>query len=121
MHMTNMTHGESKDKQMPAAQATQNDLDQEHMSAKRSWLHRSRARLATRPWWEVADLLASDIRFTTQLCTTLTLPIAEIKALWLLHLETFEIFKTLHEAWHSEPPLANRMASGSTSVKLDPG
>ena len=69
----------------------------------------SRRRSAALPWWELADTFASEINSATQLCETLALPIAEIKALWLCLLRCLPIITGLREKWRSDPAEMGRL------------
>src|ERR1700680_4084899 len=70
-----------------------------------------RARLSVEPWWELSKVLSSIIAETTRLCTTLAIPIVEVKVLWLSHLVVFGIVMDLHDEWHSDPAEARRLRS----------
>lgn len=110
--MTNMTNNKEKKQQALRAEMPEAGRTQEHVGADRaSRIASSRARLSTRPWWELANLLASAIRWTTQSCIVLALPIAEIKALWLWHSEVFSVVKELHDKWRADPVETKRLNS----------
>src|SRR4051812_11371074 len=107
-----MKRNESNHKQVHAYHSEQR-LGTERSPAREL----SAAPASARPWWELADLLASDIRFATELCTTMALSIAEVKALWLLYLRMVDILKASHEAWRVDPVVRDRLDATRETIQ----
>jgi hypothetical protein len=71
---------------------------------------------SARPWWEVADVITASIADTTELCASQTLPIVEVKALWLAQLRAQKIILDLRDEWRSDPAEMRRLHSTWRSI-----
>src|SRR5262245_6090752 len=71
---------------------------------------------SVRPWWETADMISASIAETTELCRSQTLPMAEIKALWLVQLRAQNIIRDLREQWRSDPAEMSRLRSAWQTI-----
>jgi len=68
----------------------------------KTWEAAFRERLSVYPWWELADELTAEIDATARLCRTFTLPLVEIKALWLSHCIVFQLILERADEWISQ-------------------